>query len=1118
MFYVGGHEGRCEYFAAGPALRECFDAGDIAASGDVIVSQAVWTEVKDVSQCKPLTDNFYSLLSMEKTFRKRSVNRMSRPVGALSPSALRALRSYAPPLLLSAHNLDASLNHQSARGWTVAVVQTSVLFVNLGIGGFMDTVTLDCLKIHTAVVTVQRIVQALQGCIHRFTVDDKGCVMKVVFGAHLPHEDQPYRALLAALQLRQALSLQGIQPAVGVASGESLIGPVGSAMRQEFTVHGDKVILAARLMQLAAKYGGMVLCDDSTFLATRDDLRFVRLRSVQLKGKSASIRPNRPVASSELLEKPALSAKQHDNFSSSLEPIRKVQELCNSWLFDADPVFHTVIVTGQHGSGKTQLLMQARACFEQSCRVLHVRCREHEGAQRGALLRRIFAQLCGHDVWPSLQHLTPMMASHGDPGAALLEYELKLLLSHAAAPVAAQADGIQLAGSIEAERGERGPNSSQQRLGACQDQERASRLSLIIDDIHHADAHSCELLQGLAREAPTNLILFLTCREPRVSLSAPTSVSADENHYSPGHRLVHDISSAERTPGPATVLSFHLRPLGATGCKDMACAELGVKFIPKEVADLLTRRSGGSPLLCQSIVRNLVQRGALRVIQDGDCCQLQPSATDRTLNNAATESLVTARHSVLCVKIAELSLLQQLVLKAMSLLPEPCSQSLLLQALPVQTDAIALAAQLRLLREKHLIAVPQSHRRSLPGVLSQSSSESEYSFVDVGMREVCQHLMVDAQKRQIRLRVAAANESKQVLGSLADSISSSFGADELARSLSPNMLRASKLRSPNRPSPLKDTTRSSESETGSVQEESFNKCSTADEDSHWWLSRSLSSRSPASHRGKLHGAPKPSPSRLHARLRRDNSPASSRLSSSRSGRLGISQLPVSTGSPSFAKLSPNLQSWNSPAQRSGSSRSNLNRPAATASARKLDAQRHRTRLVRYLRRFKTPWTTQSAPTSWQGSSPPPLGMLKDNGGTLPAKDRLAYLVGVLGCRRWSRVRPEAMRSSFQASEPKIDTLLQAPELPDLAEYDGARTPPRRSISPGSTSPERQVEAASVLSTPDMPHASPLLKRHEVLALSVENQRMSTSTATNGSELDSASRYRPSAARRLFVDT
>lgn len=48
MFYVGGYAGRCEYFAAGPALRESFVAADEASSGDVIVSNSVWSEVKDV--------------------------------------------------------------------------------------------------------------------------------------------------------------------------------------------------------------------------------------------------------------------------------------------------------------------------------------------------------------------------------------------------------------------------------------------------------------------------------------------------------------------------------------------------------------------------------------------------------------------------------------------------------------------------------------------------------------------------------------------------------------------------------------------------------------------------------------------------------------------------------------------------------------------------------------------------------------------------------------------------------------------------------------------------------------------------------------------------------------
>ena len=908
MFYVGGHHGRCEYFAAGHALRESFDAGDVAAKGDVIVSNAVWDEVRKVSHGKPLRAGFHSLRSMEKTFRKRS-KAVGRRAVRLSPGCLKMIRSYAPPVLLSAHELESAFSYQSVRGWTVSIVQASVVFINLGIGSFMDIVSLDCAKINTAVVTVQRIMHQLQGCIHRFTVDDKGCVMKVVFGAQLPHEDQPYRALLAALQVRHALSLQGIQPAVGVASGESLIGPVGSATRQEFTVHGDKIILAARLMQLAASYGGMVLCDEQTFVATRDELRFVVLRPVHLKGKSATVQPYRPVASSELLEKPILSSKPEGSFCAVSESIRRTLDECTAWLASSSPAFHAVVITGQHGSGKTQLLMQARARCEAFGRVLHVRCREHEAWQRGALLRRLFAQLCGQDVWPSLQHITPMLAGlANDAETALLDYELRMLQSHSAAgSECRQAAGASTGGAMDPMASANLPSCTEREIGCDGDARTCAaatkdsgRLILFIDDIHHADAHSCELLRRLASSKPDTAMLVLTCREPRVSLASATpSTTGDETQLTPGHRLVHGLTSGKRDGLSATAV--HLRPLGGAACDQLACAELGVAALPEEVRSLLVRRSGGSPLLCQSIARHLVDRGAVLLGKSDDnsaTCSMQcrtPSTSEvQAMDEAATEAVVRARHSVLCVKLAELTVLQQLVLKTMSLLAEPCSQGLIMHAMPLQVHSTEVLAQLRLLREAHFIGIPHSHshRRSLPGVLSPGSSgDAVYTFVDVGMREVCQHLMVESQRRQIRLRAAAANESKQVLGGLGDSLSSSFGggSEELARSFSPSMLRSAREQANTARTPLRHRSFCvTEPDDGSFGE------GFAETNQQWWLSRSLSHLSPQARR---RGAAKyPSPSRLHqhTRPRREHSS----LSKPDYGRISRSALSQMTGSSS----------------------------------------------------------------------------------------------------------------------------------------------------------------------------------------------------------------------------
>ena len=177
------------------------------------------------------------------------------------------------------------------------------------------------------------------------------------------------------------------------------------------------------------------------------------------------------------------------------------------------------------------------------------------------------------------------------------------------------------------------------------------------------------------------------------------------------------------------------------GCEELVCADLGVERIPDKVTSLLTKRSGGSPLLCMAIAHNLVDRGALQILPvlAAGCnasCKLGSSSSERLLQAAATEALVGARHSFLCVKLAELSMFQQLILKTMSLLQDPCSQSLLVQALPIQVDAPTLGAQMKLLREHHLIRTPTVHRLSLPGVLNHHNGDFAYSFVDVGMREV----------------------------------------------------------------------------------------------------------------------------------------------------------------------------------------------------------------------------------------------------------------------------------------------------------------------------------------------------------------------------------------------
>ncbi|KAL1525790.1 hypothetical protein AB1Y20_020631 [Prymnesium parvum] len=747
MFYVGGYAGRCEYFAAGPALRESFEAANVASSGDVIVSAGVWAEVKGVCQAEE-NSGMWSLKFMQKTFRKRSLYQRSGP---LLEHVRAALRSYTAPVLLKTMELEVSLA-QSFRSWTSSVVQSSVVFIHFGIEGIMDLMALDCAKIHRAIVAVQRCVYHLQGCIHRFTVDDKGCVMKVVFGAHMPHEDQPYRALLAALQLRHALSLQGIQPALGVATGESLVGPVGGSVRQEFTVHGDRIIVAARLMQHAAKLGGMVLCDEATYEVTREEMVFMKLLPVELKGRKGVMQPFRPISSSQLVEPPVLRSKTAERFCSTSDSTRFLK-VCHDWLATSNPEFKAVTVEGEHGSGKTQLLMQARELLKQHCRVLHVCCRAHEKGQSGSLIRRLLAQLCQHDVWPSLRRIIPMLSGKFDD-SVLFEAELSLFRAHALA----SEESFEAAQPPAALAHEGNSGFCTPRGEHSVGHEKRARLLLIVDSIQFADHHSCQVIQALAARKPREVLLLVACR----ASTGATGIDEEGNtvtDYADGNRLIRGLSS------DADTFAVKLHPLAPPICMALACAVLGADSIPLKVVQLVQTRAGGNPLLIEAIMNTLVRKGLLTCTSA--TAELADSASEAVMNDVASEVIFETRNSILSVKLSLLSMLQQLILKTMSLLPIPCSLAVLHQALPFTISLTMLVEQIRVLCERRFIASPMIHRSSLPGgrrTMKTDSRAGEYLFVDIGMKEVCEHSMLESQRRQVQIKLAS-NQEKDELSS-----------------------------------------------------------------------------------------------------------------------------------------------------------------------------------------------------------------------------------------------------------------------------------------------------------------------------------------------------------------
>lgn len=108
------------------------------------------------------------------------------------------------------------------------------------------------------------------GTINKLLVDDKGLLCLCAFGLEgSQHADDPARAVFAAVELAESLPTlaEGVTARIGVAFGRCFCGVVGSEMRHEYTMMGDKVNLSARLMTKADVNG--VLVDHDTMKVCR---------------------------------------------------------------------------------------------------------------------------------------------------------------------------------------------------------------------------------------------------------------------------------------------------------------------------------------------------------------------------------------------------------------------------------------------------------------------------------------------------------------------------------------------------------------------------------------------------------------------------------------------------------------------------------------------------------------------------------------------------------------------------------------------------------------------------------------------------------------------------------
>jgi len=304
ILQVGGivppetHVPRSEYIIAGPPLEQISIAEPLAKNGQTCFSPQAWEHIRDcVIEGSPLEDrpDFHLLLRMDEskytfpTIKHAAMENDNRAEKQFRLTELNVIRRYIPSAVFKQIECGTLTYVNEMRN-------ISTIFISAS--GGLDVMTDRGAAIaQDLMASVQRKVYQHEGTLNKFLIDDKGMLFLLVFGLPpLVHTDDPTRAVLACFDMVKVFAKLELIGRFGVTTGKSYCGICGSPNRMEYTVLGDCVNLAARLMSQATKQS--ILCDEVTkdrSTSANTEVIFNALAPIKVKGKANVINVYQPV-------------------------------------------------------------------------------------------------------------------------------------------------------------------------------------------------------------------------------------------------------------------------------------------------------------------------------------------------------------------------------------------------------------------------------------------------------------------------------------------------------------------------------------------------------------------------------------------------------------------------------------------------------------------------------------------------------------------------------------------------------------------------------------------------------------------------------------------------------
>jgi class 3 adenylate cyclase/predicted ATPase len=530
------------------------------------------------------------------------------------------------------------------------------------------------------------------------------------FGAPRAHEDDPVRAINAALEMQQALAAFSVEVEaqtgralamrIGINTGQVMAGEVGSSALKQFTLMGDTVNVASRLEHEAEP--GSILVGESTYRLASHAFEFEPGKSLQIRGKAqpvavyVPVRPKGGVAGS----------RSRGAADRRLGLVGREAELAQleGYLSEARAgQGRLVAVIGEPGVGKSRL--------------------SDEFSEK----HRTGDMILVHAAAPSFGQSIPY--------AMLASFTRSLLFG-------------------DDEKSEISGSDLREALAGLVEDERTDDAAAVLADVLGVtDVVATDVSKMEARSRLGMLTNTLKLMVAARSVQHPVLVILDDMHWVDSASLaVFDQIVTGITSLPVMVLMLHrpgfthawsgmafyrqinIREMPPEDARKLLSEFLGSLEIPKGVGATVIEKSGGNPFFLEQIMNSLVESGAIA----------QKDGKWRLVRDVGSITVPDTVQGILLTRIDQLSRGARSVLEVASVIGRIFAYRLLndiVQAERGLDDHLQLLQKQEFIFEKNLVP------------------ELEYMFKHSLTQDVVYNGLLESQRKIFHDRVAETIES-----------------------------------------------------------------------------------------------------------------------------------------------------------------------------------------------------------------------------------------------------------------------------------------------------------------------------------------------------------------------